>query len=212
MTDIRMRVEFDDTSPEALSDLLSDKDIEAAANTALALMKHRIVQKGKRADGEDIKPYDTERTVYIPLEGIGTGNPLMKPRGGELTRGIKGQPPRTMRFPSYAVARAKAGRSVKPNLMLSGNTLGKRFRVLAVRGLEATIGWPQGSEQGLVAVGLDDRDDGEIFSYSDAEVEAITEVLVARIYVKLQQNGVPITMDELRTMLKVRTYPQDSGD
>lgn len=186
-----------ETHWENFFELLTQDDLEEAASTGLALLKLRV-DEGRRADGAPFKPY-SRNPIYIPVKGVGTGNPLAKPRGGRLTRGIKGQAPKTMFFEEgYAEFRDKAGRGSNPvNFTLSGNTTGKRFRVIKKTSRVAIVGWPAGSEQALVAAGLDKREDGQAFSWSPSEQEAILDVLIAAMVENLKKTGVPVTPDEV---------------
>lgn len=189
-----------------IPDLLTADDLDEAAASGLALLKLRI-QSGKRADGAPFKPYSTD-PIYIPLTGIGTGNPLAKPKGGKLTKGVKGQPPKTMYFEDgYAEFRQKNGRgSGLVNFTLSGNTTGKRFRVIKRTNRAAIVGWPAGSEQALAAAGLDARENGFAFSWSADEQAAIFEVLQAAIAENLSKNGVPVTPEEV-VLIQKRARP-----
>ena len=187
-------------------ELLQPEDMADALETGLALIKLRI-QAGERADGAKIfgeSGYSTE-PIYIPLTGVGTGNPLAKPRGGRLTRGVKGEAPRTMHFPGgYREFREKNGRGSNPvNLTLSGNVTGKRFRVIKSDRTGAVAGWGAGSEQALAAAGLDAREGGQIFSFSPSELDAVYEVLEAAIVDNLEIAGVPRTQAE-KAKIKIK--------
>ena len=203
---------------DQLQDLIKPQDLEDAAESGLVLMKLRI-QRGERADGNPFKPYAPPRTdkqgnpkpVYIPLSGVGTGNPLAKPKGGQTTAGVGGKPPQTMKFASYAEFRQKAGRGTLVNFTLSGNTTGKRFRVLARSQNAVVIGWPAGSEQAMVAAALDAREDGQCFSWSPEEAQAINDVLAAAIAENLKAVGVPLEQADVRLITRRHELKKRSG-
>jgi len=188
-------------------ELIQAANLQEALEAGVALIKLRI-QDGKRADGSSIfgeTGYST-KPIYIPLAGVGTGNPLAKPRGGKETRGAgKGAAPKTMFFKGgYREFREKAGRGASPvNLTLSGNITGKRFRVIKATNGEAVAGWPAGSEQAIAAAGLDSREAGLVFSFGDAEQSAIFEVLEAAIIDNLEIAGVPKTQAE-KARIKIK--------
>lgn len=186
-----------------LSEAFTDADVKAAAESALALMKRRIVQKGKLASGEPLPEYSTEK-IYIPLAGVGTGPPFAKPRGGNVVVRKDGKPAKTMRFDGgYKEFREKAGLGTQMNLTLSGNLMGKRFRVLSVRGLKAVVGWPSGSDSAIAAAGLDTRFEGDLFSWSAEEADAIVDVLTGALLSNLEKAGLALTPEE-KAKVKVR--------
>jgi hypothetical protein len=180
-----------------IEELITAADLEAAAASGLALLKERV-QHGRRADGARFKPYSRD-PIYVPLKGLGTGNPAVKPHGGRLTKGVDGKPPKTMYFEQgYAEFRDKAGRGSDPvNFTLSGNVTGKRFRVIKKTKTAAIVGWPAGSTQALAAAGLDAREDGLAFSWSPTEQEDIVECIEAAIAANLKKAGVAITPEEV---------------
>jgi hypothetical protein len=104
-----------------------------------------------------------------------------------------------MRFDGgYKEFREKSGRGSDPvNFTLSGNTTGKRFRIVKrSRGL-VIVGWPAGSTQAVVAAGLDEREDGQAFAWSPDEQQVILDDLRAAIAVNLGKAGVPLTPEEV---------------
>ena len=183
-------------------DLLSEADMLGAGDIAVGLIKYRTVQQGKRSDGTDLLDgsYSDKGPIYIPVDGIGTGSPLMKPRGGKLSR-----TGRTMRFENgYKEARVKSGRTSEVNFTLSGNTFGKRFRVLRVNGLTVVVGWPAGSLQAAVARGLDELEKGRVAALSTAEAEILFDSIIDAIVKNLEAMGVPSTPEDLRRKIKLR--------
>lgn len=195
-----IKVNFSEIAGDA-PELITERDLEAAASSGLALMKVRI-QSGRRSDGMPFAPYST-KPIYIPLSGVGTGNPLAKPRGGRVTKGTRfvhpkaaakaeatgtkaktqKREPKTMYFEGgYAEFREKNGRGADPvNFTLSGNTTGKRFRVISRSRERVICGWPAGSEQAIVAAALDDREGGLCFSWSDQEINAVLDSILGAV-------------------------------
>lgn len=176
-------------------DFIRDADVSKAANTGLALLKLRVIRDGQLASGESMPAYSTD-PIYIPVAGVGTGPPFAKPKGGKLSRtGV------TMKFEGgYREFRLKAGRGARMNMTLSGNLMGKRFRVLNVTGRVAKVGWPAGSDSALAAAGQDSRFDGELFAWSAKEQEAMIESLKGSILRNMKAAGVPMSAADLQVI------------
>lgn len=174
-------------------DFIRDADIAKAANTGLALLKLRITRDGQLATGEALPGYSTDK-IYIPVAGVGTGPPYAKPKGGTLSRtGV------TMRFDGgYREFRVKAGRGARMNMTLSGNMMGKRFRVLNVSGKLAKVGWPAGSDSALAAAGQDQRFEGELFAWSEKEQAAMISSLKGSILANMKAAGIPMSAADLQ--------------
>lgn len=178
--------------------LITPDDLRLATETGLALQKKRISEDHKRADGTKLSAYST-KPISIPRSGIGTGNPMAKPKGGRTKRKNaakvkKGQPRKPpsnyMRYDNgYEEFRQKTGRSTEKDFVLSGNTVHKRFRVQKVDGFKVIVGWPGGSLQGLVAAGLDAQEDGKAFAWSVEEQKAILDTLRTIIASRLRRRG-----------------------
>jgi len=154
-------------------------DLQLATETGLALLKQRITVKHQRADGTLLSRY-SNKPISVPLKGIGTGSPKMKPKGGTVRKfksgKKKGKRSKHMRFKKgYKQMRGLAGRSTDKDFMASGNTMGKRLRVLRVRGNTAIVGWPPGSTQGRVATYLDKQEKDQAFAWARDEEDAIQE-------------------------------------
>jgi hypothetical protein len=180
-----------------VQDFIRDADVSKAANTGLALLKLRIVRDGKLATGESMPGYSTDK-IYIPVAGVGTGPPFAKPKGGTLSRTGK-----SMVFPDgegYKGFRLKAGRGARMNMTLSGNMMGKRFRVLSVSGRLAKVGWPAGSDSALAAAGQDQRFEGELFAWSEKEQEAMIQSLKGSILANMKAAGFPMSPDDLKVI------------
>jgi len=176
-------------------DWIADRDVSKAANTGLALLKLRVIRDGLLASGESLPEYSTE-PIYIPVTGVGTGPPFAKPQGGELSRTGK-----TMKFPGgYREYRVKAGRGAKMNLTLSGNLMGKRFRVLRVVNRVATVGWPAGSDPAIAAAGLDQRFEGDLYAWSEREQAAMISSAKASILLNMRLAGVSMSDADLQVI------------
>lgn len=151
-----------------VSDLLNPPQIRLVAETGLALLKRRITLHHKRADGSTLSPYST-KPISVRVAGIGTGNPMLRPRGGKLSKSKK-----YMRFEGgYRQVRDKAGRTTQKDLTISGNLTGKRFRVLSASGDSAIVGWPAGSTQAKAAAGLHAQEKSLVFLWSENEMVAM---------------------------------------
>lgn len=185
-------VKGSDLRPE---DFIRDADVSKAANSGLALLKLRVIRDGELASGESMPGYSEDK-IYIPVGGVGTGPPFAKPKGGELTKSGK-----TMKFEGgYREFRLKAGRGSKMNMTLSGNMMGKRFRVLKVINRVATVGWPAGSDSALAAAGQDQRFDGELFAWSEREQAAMISSLKGSILANMKAAGFPMSPADLQVI------------
>lgn len=163
---------------------LKAAELKLAAETGLALLKRRITVKSERADKTKLSSYST-KPIYIRTKGIGTGNPRAKPKGGRLSSTGK-----SMYFKGgYREFRERAGRNTRKDLLLSGNTLGKRFRVLRVSGKTVIVGWSPGSSSAKAAAGLHKQEQNKLFLWSDNEQESIARTAMFYVSDYLSSQG-----------------------
>lgn len=167
-----------------LGRFIGAQQLKLAVETGLALLKRRITLHHKRADGRSLSTYAND-PVNIPIRGAATGSPMVRPKGG-----VRSKSKKSMHFKGgYVDYRKKAGRTDKKDFTLSGNLMGKRFRVLRAGGGKAVVGWSAGSKQGLVAHGLNKQENGKAFLWSENEQTAIVRAASFFIQLYMTQQG-----------------------
>ena len=148
------------------------------AFSGLSILKNRIHEQGKAADGGDIGIYSTS-PIYVGKKAVGGGS--IKPVGkyGETifkSGEKKGQPHKTEYFPEgYKGYKTKIGRNQtgKVNLSLSGQ-LNQQTTVIP-NNKDWGIGW-EDSEKYKRAKALEKKYGKVIWGFTDRELEILSEV------------------------------------
>lgn len=160
----------------SLGGQLYDNVVRTTATSMLGVIKNRIHEEGKAADGSDIGRYDTTNPLYVNPKNSPKSFPVEGKTGKtKFETGIKkGQAHKTRYFNSYSDFRQTIGRRTdKVDLSLSGQ-LNSQFVVIATENGYG-LGW-NNQEMPDRARGLESKYAKKIWGLTEGEKELAVKI------------------------------------